>query len=133
MICERCGNEITSGQRYCAVCGRPVTVSAAADSNTQYTPAESPAPAQEKPIDNGYRHIGEPEPQKEAPRVYKLTAEQIDAIRIEEQRRALNIYEAEARGQKQFFGAGALIACLVAIGLLSVACGVFAGLYFSVI
>lgn len=35
--------------------------------------------------------------------------------------------------EKTFFGVGALVFCLVIIGALSVATGVFAGLYFSVI
>ncbi len=133
MICERCGNEINDGQRYCAVCGRPVTASTVAASNTSYAPAETPAPVQDTPADNGYRHIGEPEQRREPPRTYTLTADQLDKIRIEEQRRALNIFEAEARNEKQFFGAGALTACLITIGVLSVACGIFAGLYFSLL
>jgi hypothetical protein len=35
--------------------------------------------------------------------------------------------------EKVYFGKGALIFCLTMIGLLSVTCGIFAGLYFSVI
>ncbi|MDE7234861.1 MAG: hypothetical protein K2N29_07375, partial [Ruminiclostridium sp.] len=35
--------------------------------------------------------------------------------------------------EKTFFGVGALVFCLVIIGALSIATGVFAGLYFSAI
>jgi hypothetical protein len=41
--------------------------------------------------------------------------------------------EAEEEPEKQYFGKPALVFCLIVIGFLSVACGVFAMLYFNAI
>ena len=42
-------------------------------------------------------------------------------------------FNAAPEQEKTYFGKGALVFCLVVIGLLAISTGVFAGLYFSVV
>lgn len=104
MNCKKCGNLIETGAAFCTYCGTRV----------EY-PAETPAASE----------AVQPE--------VKEMAENGSVNERYEQIQPIIAPVSKPQKEKVDFGKGALAFCLVAIGILSITTGVFAGLYFSVI
>lgn len=138
MNCEKCGNELGENAVFCALCGNTVTKREEARQSDASPFAAQPsetAAAQSALFQNPVRKAeNAPQPQPTAPKPhgYFLTTEQIARLRADERARAMKYADEQSKNEKTFFGSGALIACMTAIAVLSVACGIFAGLYFSV-
>lgn len=92
----------------------------------QKTPFEQPSPVEQAPAE---------QPAKEAPAEQPTPAEQAAPTSSSEQPAEIAPEQPavpeKKPAEKEFFGKGAFIFCLVIIALLSIACGIFAGLYFG--
>jgi hypothetical protein len=109
MFCSKCGSQLNSGCLFCYICGGKVGDGVPSD---EIVPAPVPVPA------------SEPEPVPE---------EVINAIEALESALPPEQRSLPAKKEKTSFGVPALIFCLTVIGVLSVACGVLAMLYFGAI
>ncbi len=113
MICTKCGCRIDEGSLFCPVCGTKLT-----------QPAEPPAADEVEPtaaevIPSVAETVSAPVTvQPEAPRVQSSERKE-KAVKPEQ--------------DKDFFGRGAFIFCLLLIMLLAASTGMFAYLYFSAI
>lgn len=130
MFCENCGKELGEDTTFCAFCGthQSATVIAAAanvespappDTASVPTtaPASAPAAAVNVPISSAVP----------TPNVIPSSGMLgYPAVTIETPKK-------EKRPRERKYTLGHLILCLAAAGIMAVAAGVFAGLYFSVV
>ncbi len=132
MFCLNCGKEADAGALFCTNCGKkleekPVVTQAeqeAAEAVENVTVSE---PAVE--------NVKADEPVINAEPVRQITDEPKNPYSYSAKREEPVppfVPEAQVK-EKTYFGTGALVFCLVVIGILSITTGVFAGLYFSVV
>lgn len=105
MICNECGREISETDKFCGICGTPNPLYQAEDDPAREYPFYTPPVSETANEYHPYEHKEEPAEMKMAGRKAKV---------------------------KRTCSLSAVVVCIVVIFLLSVACGVFAGLYFSV-
>ena len=102
MICNECGREMPDSDKFCVICGTP---------NPNFESAA--APAQDYP----------PQPQP------------VNEFGMENEYRAFDPSDIDTAEEdtevKRTCSLSVVVFCAVVIFMLSVACGVFAGLYFS--
>lgn len=154
MICKNCGNIIEDGAAFCPSCGKKIEdmqnterkSSAVSDvfsrSTSGYRPPTTVAAPPPSAIPRE-EFAPKPEP-KPAPAPEKSAAAAPDRSLASEQARAA-FEQASAKPQepaaaptslkpeKEFFGRGAFILCLVVIALLAGSTGAFAYLYFALL
>ena len=150
IFCKNCGAQLEDSVTFCTQCGIRLTKPAAPTTVSEPKPVSAPAaeaaPAPEK--------ISAPAPEK-------ISASEAEAVPMPEEGSVpetkpssagdfveshsappmsetvlpppVGFAAGDSAKEKTFFGVGALVFCLVIIGALSVATGVFAGLYFSAI
>lgn len=105
MICNNCGKIVEDNAAFCTNCGTKLEAPAAAEpENNTFSAPEQPASAPE--FQNTFDNNGG---------IYEKP------------------FNAAPEQEKTYFGKGALVFCLVVIGLLAISTGVFAGLYFSAV
>lgn len=132
MICNNCKNELEPTSAFCSFCG--AKVSAPEASKAPEVPAvpetkdaaapEIKAPAQEAPVI--------PQPQ---PPVREAMPLPVPPVNIAPPPPPVPYKEKKRKPEKEpaFFGKGALIACLIVIGILSCSTTVFATLFFTLL
>ena len=137
MFCGNCGFPLADDAIFCTRCGTRLRAAAPAqpfnevkvpvgeakptEQETpvvQETPFEQSAPVEQAPAEQPAEEVSAEQP---------TPAEQAAPTSSSEQPAVPEKKPAE----KEFFGKGAFIFCLVIIALLSIACGIFAGLYFG--
>lgn len=106
MFCNNCKKEIEPNSAFCSHCGARLTVSEAPVAPIQETPSQEPFTAPVQPV-----NIAPPPP----PVPY------------------MEVRAEKPKKEATFFGKGALIACLVVIGILSCSTTVFATLFFTIL
>jgi len=130
MICMNCGKELAvSTVTFCPYCGARVARPDAAP--VMPVPVqEDPVPAAvPEPSDNAYAPVGA------APAPYAANPAQImqtEAV-YKVPPTVKKPDKAKKKNEKEFFGIGALIFCLIVIALLAGAAGMFAYLYFALL
>lgn len=116
MICTNCGKPLEEGEIFCPSCGTKATVNIAAEQpmygmectqNDRTGAVQYKAPVQTGSTEAEYRA---PSPTEQAPQPAAAPAK-----------------------EKEYFGRGALVLCLVVIGILAASTGTFACLYLSAI
>ena len=143
MICRNCGNEAEDNVLFCPFCGKKIDEmkdsekkSAAVsdvfgDSSVQTEttvpayepkPPVTPVPAFEPKPPVTPVTAFEPKPQAIPP----VQPAQIPPVQKQTEGTA-------PKKEKEFFGVGAFVLCLVVIGILAASTGVFASLYFSLL
>lgn len=141
MFCKNCGAQLEDSVTFCTQCGVRLSKPA-------------PAPAPEAPPMPETVSAAEPVPVTEAAPIAEETpvpeAEPVSEAASAPVREFVESHSAPPMSEtvlpppvgfaagkpvkeKTFFGVGALVFCLIVIGALSIATGVFAGLYFSAI
>lgn len=135
MFCKNCGAQLEDSVTFCTQCGVRLSKPAPAPvPEAPPMPEEAPAPetvsaAEEIPV-------SEAEPVSEAASApVREFVESHSAPPMSETVLPPPVGFAAGKPvkEKTFFGVGALVFCLIVIGALSIATGVFAGLYFSAI
>ena len=145
MFCGNCGFPLADDAIFCTRCGTrlraaapaqpfnevkaPVEVAKPAEQGTpveQETPAEQSAPVEQAPAEQPAEEVSVEQPTPAEQTTPTSSFEQ-PAETAPEQPAVPEKKPAE----KEFFGKGAFAFCLVIIALLSIACGIFAGLYFG--
>lgn len=127
MFCKNCGKNVEENALFCTGCGARLS---GPDTNTI---AAAVTEVIEKPVEP--TEIQQPQqPQQAQPEQQVQQAQQtypgeIPAPIMPE----ISYTTPLPEKPKTFFGTGALIFCLVIIGLLSISTGMFAGLYFSLL
>ncbi|MCL2018118.1 MAG: hypothetical protein FWG70_00020 [Oscillospiraceae bacterium] len=127
MFCSKCGVGLNGGSLFCHTCGNKVQQMAAVDAvgggiapeQAALFPENEPVAEQGDTLFSTERNnvppeVNIPSPDSEAPLPEKIVSP-----------------PETVKKEKISFGLPALIFCLVIIGLLSVACGVLAMLYFG--
>lgn len=112
MYCINCGNQISENAVFCSACGFRTRTSEVIPEDDPVQPAAQPAQ--------------EPDARQEH-QDYVFDLPEYPAFR----QTAPPISKADE--PPLFFGKRAFAVCLAAIGLLAIGCGVFAGLFFSVV
>lgn len=151
MFCGNCGFPLADDAIFCTRCGTRLRAAAPAQPfNEVKAPVEEAKPAeQETPVEQAAPAEQETPAEQSAP-VEQAPAEQTaekapaEQSTPAEQTAPTSSFEQPAEtapeqpavpekkpAEKEFFGKGAFVFCLVIIALLSVACGIFAGLYFG--
>lgn len=146
MFCKNCGAQLEDSVTFCTQCGvrlsKPAPAPAPAPEapppafTTEAAPAAEEAPMPEPVSAAEEIPLPEAEPVSEAASApVREFVESHSAPPMSETVLPLPIGFAAEKPvkEKTFFGVGALVFCLVIIGALSIATGVFAGLYFSAI
>lgn len=139
MFCKNCGAQLDDSTVFCTQCGVRLTKSpvpsAQSGSAEPTEEAKAPIPAAEEAATEPSGNIptmgtiptsGVGQDSEAIPNAEKIPNAET-AVNYELPPAALPVRE------KTFFGVGALVFCLIIIGALSIATGVFAGLYFSAI
>ncbi len=122
MFCLHCGKEVENGAVFCTNCGKrleelpPVTVAEqeAAQTAESVNPVETAPQAEMIPTKS-----------EEENTTYSFVYKRPEP--------AIPVVPEPVKKEKTYFGTGALVFCLVVIGLLAISTGIFAGLYFSVV
>ena len=126
MVCRNCGKILEDGEIFCPACGTKAepqlvndretgSVQSPAYSSITYTP--DPVQDSESTVPPSYTSVTyTPEPQQTAAEAPKYTEP-----------------TAELPKEKEFFGKGAFLLCLIIIAMLAGTAGAFAYMYFSVI
>ena len=126
MTCVRCGKILEPDEKFCPACGKAVEL-------PQEQPAEPVAPAAEEVTPPtpmyGMNCTQNDRPSASVEAVYKAPAQQAPTTAQYKAPAA----ERPAAKEKEFFGKGAFILCLVVIAILAAAAGMFAYMYFSLI
>lgn len=145
MFCGNCGFPLADDAIFCTRCGTRLRAAAPAQPfnevkapaeeakpTEQETPAEQKTPfEQSSPVEQAPAE----QPAEEASAEQPTPAEQAAPTSSPEQPAEIAPEQPavpeKKPAEKEFFGKGAFIFCLVIIALLSIACGIFAGLYFG--
>lgn len=129
MFCEECGKEISDNTRFCPYCGaeqtarvqpaQSISFTSAVNSNadnsaTATTPAETSVPVN-APVSNP---ANAPAP----------NAESVSPIL-----KTVDIKDENAPSPKLKYSLKHLVLCLAAAGVMAIAAGVFAGMYFALL
>lgn len=130
MICEKCGNEMPDNVKFCGICGTPGPLPQSEDEPVREQRAYDQRP--DEP-DREYRPYKQPEDGHEYRPCKQPENEPVRSYRAYEQETAPNETEraAEKVKVKRTCSLSAVVFCGVVIFMLSVVCGVFAGLYFN--
>lgn len=151
MFCGNCGFPLADDAIFCTRCGTRLRAAAPAQPfnevkapveeakpTEQETPFEQETPAEQKtPFEQSAPVEQAPaeQPAEEASAEQPTLAEQAVPASSSEQSAEIAPEQPavpeKKPAEKEFFGKGAFIFCLVIIALLSIACGIFAGLYFG--
>lgn len=139
MFCGNCGFPLADDAIFCTRCGTRLRAAAPAQPFNevkapveeakpaeQETPAEQSIPVEQTPVEQPAEEVSAEQPipteQTSPTSSFEQPAETApEQPAVPEKKPA----------EKEFFGKGAFVFCLVIIALLSVACGIFAGLYFG--
>ena len=126
MFCNNCKNELEQNSAFCSYCGARVSAPEASvvpEIKDAAVP-EIKAPAQEAPVI----------PQPQAP-VREAMPLPVPPVNIAPPPPPVPYKEKKVKQKKEptFFGKGALIACLIVIGILSCSTTVFATLFFTLL
>lgn len=135
MFCYKCGKENAEQSTFCTWCGAKLDISV----NSVPTPSVIPqSNLHEQPIESE-NTVPQPQPEQPEQPETEATFEPEQSVRSTGQSNEipLNIptvgkAEAPAKPRKYYTGAHMAL-CLVVMGILAAAAGIFAGLYFSVI
>lgn len=129
MICNNCKNELEPNSAFCSYCGAKVSAPEASEAPSvpeikDDVAAEIKAPVQEAPV----------VPQVQAP-VREAMPLPVPPVNIAPPPPPIPYKEKKAKPEREktYFGKGALIACLVVIGILSCSTTVFATLFFTLL
>lgn len=142
MFCGNCGFPLADDAIFCTRCGTRLRAAAPAQPfnevkapveeakpTEQEAPTEEKIPAEQKtpaeqsaPVEQAHAE----QPAEEVSAEQPTPAEQAAPTSSEQP-----AVPEKKPAEKEFFGKGAFIFCLVIIALLSIACGIFAGLYFG--
>ena len=131
MICRNCGNEAEDNVLFCPFCGKKIDEmkdsekkSAAVSDVFGDSPVqtETTVPAFEPKSPVTPVPTFEPKPQA----IPLVQPAQIPPVQKQTEGTA-------PKKEKEFFGVGAFVLCLVVIGILAASTGVFASLYFSLL
>lgn len=124
MICANCGREMTGTDRFCGICGAPNQ----SFENTMPVPEHTDTQAGEPPVQDFVSGI-----HSSVTRLQEYTPyTQTDGTPAPEYRPYPPVGMEPPMGKvKRTCSLSAVIFCAVVIFFLSVACGIFAGLYFS--
>lgn len=154
IFCKNCGAQLEDSVTFCTQCGVRLAKPAAPAPAPQAVPVSESAPVPEPVSTTEAAPIAEAIPMPEAAPVSEAvsTGEEIPVPEAEpvSVREFVETHSAPPMSEtvlpspvgftggkpvkeKTFFGVGALVFCLIIIGALSIATGVFAGLYFSAI
>lgn len=137
MLCNNCKNELEPNSAFCSFCGAKVNAPEAAEAPV--TPeiqasapetVEPPVAPEIQPPTQGAPVI----PQPQAP-VREAMPLPVPPVNIAPPPPPVPYKEKKAKPEKEptFFGKGALIACLIVIGILSCSTTVFATLFFTLL
>lgn len=121
MICSNCGKFVEDGYFFCTNCGRKMEEKTEAAVHTDIESVHT----EQQPVQTEEQTVHTDETPSGIYEKAMQTEGGSDSAPVVPQLRQ--------RGEKLYFGKGALIFCLAAIGMLAVSTGVFAGLYFSVV
>ncbi len=139
MFCGNCGFPLADDAIFCTRCGTRLRAAAPAQPFNevkapveeakpaeQETPAEQSIPVEQTPVEQPAEEVSAEQPipteQTSPTSSFEQPAETApEQPAVPEKKPA----------EKEFFGKGAFVFCLVIIALLSAACGIFAGLYFG--
>lgn len=128
MFCNNCGKFVENGAVFCTNCGKKMETPPAV---TEAEQAAEAAAQESVPVQENMP-VQEAVPANEAPRTEQsLGGAYENTTYVPPVMPEVNNYMNEK--EKTCFGKGALIFCLVIIGLLSISTGIFAGLYFSLV
>lgn len=142
IFCKNCGAQLEDSVTFCTQCGIRLTKPAAPTAVSEPKPVSAPekisAPAAEKISASEAEAVPMPEegsvpetkPSSAGDFVESHSAPPMSETVLPP---PVGFAAGDSAKEKTFFGVGALVFCLVIIGALSVATGVFAGLYFSAI
>lgn len=141
MFCKNCGAQLEDSVTFCTQCGVRLSKPAPAPvpevpPMPEVPPAPEPVPVTEAAPIAEEIPVPEAEPVSEAASVpVREFVESHSAPPMSETVLPPPIGFAAGKPvkEKTYFGVGALVFCLIVIGALSIATGVFAGLYFSAI
>ncbi len=134
IFCKNCGAQLEDSVTFCTQCGIRLTKPAAPTAVSEPKPVSEP----EKISDPEAEAVSAPEegsvpetkPSSAGDFVESHSAPPMSETVLPP---PVGFAAGDSAKEKTFFGVGALVFCLVIIGALSVATGVFAGLYFSAI
>lgn len=151
MFCGNCGFPLADDAIFCTRCGTRLRAAAPAqpfnevkvpvgeakptEQETpvvqetpaeQETPFEQSAPVEQAPAEQPAEEVSAEQPTPAEQAATTSSSEQPAEIAPEQP-----AVPEKKPAEKEFFGKGAFIFCLVIIALLSIACGIFAGLYFG--
>lgn len=145
MFCGNCGFPLADDAIFCTRCGTRLRAAAPAqpfnevkvpvgeakptEQETpvvQETPFEQSAPVEQAPAEQPAEEVSAEQPTPAEQAAPTSSSEQPAEITPEQP-----AVPEKKPAEKEFFGKGAFIFCLVIIALLSIACGIFAGLYFG--
>ena len=135
MFCYKCGRENAEQSTFCTWCGAKLDISVSSVPTPSVIPQSN---LHEQPIESE-NTVPQPQPEQPEQPETEATFEPEQSVRSTGQSNAipLNIpavgkAEAPAKPRKYYTGAHMAL-CLVVMGILAAAAGIFAGLYFSVI
>lgn len=125
MYCNQCGNIVPEGGAFCTFCGAKCEVPAekkiaSETSIVQATPAQPPKPIEET------TPVAAPVPSVSMP-VREEAVPIPEAIPLEP------VKKPKKEKQEKYYTRGHIVFCLIVNGLLAIATGVFAGLYFTTV
>ena len=139
MFCKNCGAQLEDSVTFCTQCGirlaKPVSAPEVVPVSEPVLTTEAAPIAEEAPVSETVSAAEEiPVPEAEPSSVREFV-ESHSAPPMSETVLPPPVGFAAEKPvkEKTFFGVGAFVFCLVIIGALSIATGVFAGLYFSAI
>lgn len=145
MFCGNCGFPLADDAIFCTRCGTRLRAAAPAQPfNEVKAPAEEAKPTEQETPAEQKTPFEQPSPVEQAPAEQPAEEGSAEQPTPAEQAAPASSSEQPAEiaperpavpekkpAEKEFFGKGAFIFCLVIIALLSIACGIFAGLYFG--
>lgn len=135
MFCKNCGAQLEDSVTFCTQCGVRLAKPAAAPvpepvPMTETAPIAEAAPMPEAVSAGEEIPVPEAEPVSVREFVETHSAPPMSETVLPS---PVGFTGGKSVKEKTFFGVGALVFCLIIIGALSIATGVFAGLYFSAI
>lgn len=129
MFCNNCKNELEQNSAFCSYCGARVSTPEAVEASVSEA-AEIPVTPEIQPSTQEAPVI----PQPQAP-VREAMPLPVPPVNIAPPPPPVPYKEKKVKQKKEptFFGKGALIACLIVIGILSCSTTVFATLFFTIL
>ena len=132
MYCNQCGNIVPEGGAFCTFCGAKCEASTEKQSApetaiVQATPAQPPKPIEETtPVSAPIAEVVEPVSEASMP-VREASVPIPEAIPLEP------VKKPGKAKQEKYYTRGHIVFCLIVNGILAIATGVFAGLYFTTV